>query len=88
MVLGTAVMIPTSADSRRRGDAHPRVTNCDSKYRCFYTLAEARDYMQGMFGNNYEEVIKETALDTTPEKGSRAYYAVANGRHTGIREAW
>jgi hypothetical protein len=35
-----------------------------------------------------EEVIKATALETTPERSRMAYYAVAHEENPGIRERW
>jgi viroplasmin and RNaseH domain-containing protein len=35
-----------------------------------------------------EEIIKHTALDTTPTRNNMAYYAVANGAKPGIYDIW
>lgn len=71
-----------------RGDVHPRVTGCPAKHKSFFTIDEAREFMRenGVF--QYKEIIKSTALDTTPERDSMVYYAVAHGAKPGIRAAW
>ena len=71
-----------------RGDAHPRVTGCTATHRAFETIEEARQYMADKEVSEYKEVIKDTALDTTPKRGSMAYYAVAHGEDPGIRNVW
>jgi hypothetical protein len=38
--------------------------------------------------SEFEEVIKDTALDTTPTRNSVAYYAVAHGVTPGIKAVW
>lgn len=60
------------------------MTRCLSEHEAFFTIEEARKYMTRKGVTKYEEVIKETALDTTPQRGSQAFYAVAHGRRPGI----
>ena len=75
-----------SANYFDRGDAHPRVTGCRADHQAFYTIEEARAYMEKKRISKYKEVIKSTA-DTTPERDT-AYYAVANGADPGIHKIW
>ncbi|KAF2180400.1 hypothetical protein K469DRAFT_592652, partial [Zopfia rhizophila CBS 207.26] len=58
------------------GDAHPRVTGCPAVHEGFFTIEEAREYMTRKGVSKYKEVIKNTALETTPERSSMVYYAV------------
>jgi viroplasmin and RNaseH domain-containing protein len=53
-------------------------------YEDFVTLAEAEAYMVEEKVDNYGCKIKDGAGETTPQKGQKAYYAVANGRSPGI----
>ncbi|CAN9302553.1 unnamed protein product [Alternaria alternata] len=71
-----------------RGDVHPRVTDCENLYQSFCSIQEARGYMEQTGCATFKEVIKETALDTTPTKHNMAYYAVANGANPGIYDVW
>lgn len=71
-----------------RGDVHPRVTGCKSKYKGFLSLQDARNYMNREHVERYKEIIKATAQETTPTRNNMAYYAVANGENPGIREVW
>ena len=57
-----------------------------SPYAVFSIDEEAREYMTRKEVLEYKEVIKNTALDTTPERCSTVYYAVAHGANPGIRE--
>ena len=70
-----------------RGDAHPRVTNCPAVHEAFFTIGEAREYMMRKGVPECKGVVKAAALDTTPERSSMAYYAVAHGANPGIRGA-
>jgi hypothetical protein len=36
----------------------------------------------------FVSIQKDTALETTPERKDKAYYAVAHGANPGIREFW
>jgi viroplasmin and RNaseH domain-containing protein len=60
----------------------------------FVTLAEAEAYMRDNEVEDYNHNIKQgagtttTTTTTTPKKGKIAYYAVANGHKTGIRECY
>ncbi|KAI2788539.1 hypothetical protein POX_e06557 [Penicillium oxalicum] len=65
------------------GDAHPRITGCESKYKSCWTLQEARTYMERMGATKVKEVIKSGAGETTP-LGGNGFYAVANGKRPGI----
>lgn len=38
--------------------------------------------------SEWDEVLKPTALDTTPMQDDLAFYAVAHGSRPGIRECW
>ncbi|MCJ1479360.1 hypothetical protein MMC13_008045 [Lambiella insularis] len=67
------------------GDAHPRVTGCRAEHKAFFTVGEARDWMRQKGFHEPKEVLKDTAVDTTPERNSIAYYAIAYGRNPGIR---
>jgi len=49
------------------------------------TLAEAEAHMADKKVKNYEYKIKDSAGETTPQKGQMAYYAVANSRNPGIQ---
>lgn len=71
-----------------RGDAHPRVTGCKAVFKGFVSIQEARDYMERQGFMGCKEIIKDTALETTPARNSMAYYAVAHGANPGIREVW
>jgi hypothetical protein len=51
-------------------------------------MEEAQQYMEKQGVSEFEEVIKETALDTTPETDSVACYAVAHGATPGIKVVW
>ncbi|KAF3392609.1 hypothetical protein F1880_008939, partial [Penicillium rolfsii] len=66
-----------------RGDAHPRITGCESKYKSCWTLQEARTYMERMGATKVKEVIKSGAGETTP-LGGNGFYAVASGKKPGI----
>ncbi|KAF2703981.1 hypothetical protein K504DRAFT_463056 [Pleomassaria siparia CBS 279.74] len=70
------------------GDVHPRVTGCESVWEGFFSRIEAELYMRKNGVSNFETVIKDTALNTTPVKGDEPYYAVANGSAPGIKRAW
>jgi hypothetical protein len=78
----------TALTRLNRGDAHPRVTGCKAVYKAFLTLESARKYMTDNQASQYREVIKDTAVDTTPERRSTAYYAVAYGATPGIKSFW
>lgn len=67
---------------------HPRVTGCPAKYKAFVTIDEAKNFMEENGASQCKTVIKSTALDTTPERGSTAYYAVAYGTKPGIYKFW
>jgi viroplasmin and RNaseH domain-containing protein len=71
-----------------RGDAHPRVIGCTAEFKRFVSIQKARDYMEQKGIVGYKEIIKDTALETTPERKDKAYYAVAHGANPGIREFW
>lgn len=71
-----------------RGDAHPRVTGCSNRHKGFLTIEEARKYMAKHGVAEYDEVIKDMSVDTTPKRMSMAYYAVAFGRDPGIYPEW
>ncbi|CEJ82771.1 hypothetical protein VHEMI02819 [[Torrubiella] hemipterigena] len=68
------------------GDVHPRVAGCKAKYERFKKLEEAYKYLKdnGVEEGDYHEVINPTAGKTTPDKGSKAFYAVANGTRVGV----
>ncbi|KAE8395827.1 hypothetical protein BDV23DRAFT_144886 [Aspergillus alliaceus] len=66
------------------GDAHPRMTGCDSRNKSFYTLQEAQSFMEENGVNRPTLVIKDGAGKTTPLRGDKAFYAVANGSNPGI----
>ncbi|CAI9629792.1 unnamed protein product [Alternaria burnsii] len=70
------------------GHAHPRVTDCENLYKSFRSIEEARDYMKQNGCAKFEEIIEDTALDTTATKHDTAYYAVANGAKPGIYNVW
>ncbi|KAF1850581.1 uncharacterized protein K460DRAFT_412268 [Cucurbitaria berberidis CBS 394.84] len=70
------------------GDAHPRVTGCKAEFKGFVSIQEARDYMERKGFAGWKEIIKDTALETTPARNSMAYYAVAHGANPGIRDFW
>ncbi|KAK4075244.1 hypothetical protein Purlil1_12718 [Purpureocillium lilacinum] len=70
------------------GDAHPRVTGCSSKHKGFHTIEAAKNWMRKHGVKRPNEVIKDGAGETTPLPGSRAFYAVANGKKPGITEYW
>ena len=74
----------TGPNNFDRGDAHPRVTGCRAVHEAFHTIEDARIYMIGKGASETKEVIKSTE-DTTPERNSMAYYAVAYGANPGIR---
>ncbi|KAG7001287.1 hypothetical protein FocnCong_v013161 [Fusarium oxysporum f. sp. conglutinans] len=69
-------------------DAHPRVTGCPSKYRGFYTIHEARIYMELMGVDYIEQLIDDGTDETAPLPDPRNYYAVANGPKPGIYAFW
>ena len=64
------------------------MTGCTATHSAFETIKEARDYMAKKGVSEYDEVIKSTALGTTPERGHIVYHAVAYGANPGIRENW
>ncbi|KAF3051903.1 hypothetical protein E8E11_011452 [Didymella keratinophila] len=70
------------------GDAHPRVTNCDADFAAFHSIKQARAYMTKKGAQRCKEVIKKTALETTPRRDQPGYYAVAYGTRTGITQFW
>ncbi|KAK2035881.1 hypothetical protein LZ31DRAFT_300355 [Colletotrichum somersetense] len=70
------------------GDAHPRVTGCKAEFKGFSTLQKALDYMKHRGVLSPRRVIKEGAGESTPDRGSDGYYAVANGRNPGIYQYW
>lgn len=57
-------------------------------HRAFCTIEEAREYMVQQDAPKPKEIIKDSALDTTPTWNSKAYYAVAHGRNRGISDTW
>ncbi|KAJ9607040.1 hypothetical protein H2200_008112 [Cladophialophora chaetospira] len=67
------------------GDAHPRVTGCYADHKAFLTIEEAREWVRRKGFCEPKEVLKDTAIDTTPERNSVAFYAIAYGRNPGIR---
>lgn len=69
-----------------RGDAHPRVTGCNAKLKAFYEIDEARAYLKEKKVMEPKVILKDGAGETTPLPGSKAFYAVANGRKPGIYE--
>lgn len=71
-----------------RGDAHPRVTGCESKHRSFYTLADARQQMKEWNVPNPLEILKHEAGKTTPLPNTEGFYAVAYGTRPGIYPSW
>ena len=72
-----------------RGDAHPLVNGFSNpEFHGFETLAEAEDYMDSEGVTFYQYQIKYGAGNTSPTKGEKAYYAVANGRTPGIQELY
>lgn len=71
-----------------RGDAHPRVTGCPSKHESFFTIEDARAYMNRNGVTEPKEAIKDGAGETTPLRGSVAFYAVAHGKRPGIYTYW
>jgi len=71
-----------------RGDVHPRVTGCVAEYKGFISIQDARDYMERKGFAGCQEIIKDTALETTPTRNNMAYYAVAHGANPGIRRVW
>ncbi|KAL1868930.1 hypothetical protein Daus18300_005766 [Diaporthe australafricana] len=66
------------------GDAHPRVTGCESIHKGFPTIEEARNYMFENRVPKPKEDLKEGAGETTPIPNSLYYYAVASGDKPGI----
>ncbi|KAG9235622.1 hypothetical protein BJ875DRAFT_503914 [Amylocarpus encephaloides] len=70
------------------GDAHPRVTGCSSVHKAFVALEDAREYTKSKGVKEPKEVIKDGAGETTPPRGSQAFYAVAHGRKPGIYPYW
>jgi len=65
------------------------VTGCKSVNQGFTSIEEARQYMKEKGVSECKEVIKETALNTTPANNSIAYYAVAYGSaRPGIKPFW
>jgi hypothetical protein len=64
------------------------VTGCHAVHGAFYTIEKAREYMMKKGASKCKEVIKTMALDTTPEKSSVGFYAVAYGANLGIRREW
>lgn len=69
-----------------RGDAHPRVTGCNAKLKAFCEIDEARAYLKEKKVMEPKVILKDGAGETTPLPGSKAFYAVANGRKPGIYE--
>jgi viroplasmin and RNaseH domain-containing protein len=60
----------------------------DAKFAGFWTIEKAREYMNRNEAYEFKEVIKDTALQTTPERESIVYYAVAYGANPGIHTVW
>jgi len=52
----------------------------------FVTLAKAETHMRDQRVENFDRKLKQGAGTTTPQKGETAYYAVANGRKSGIKK--
>lgn len=59
------------------------MTGCKSTSKSFFTLQEARAYMERMGATKAKEIIKSGAGETTP-LGGNGFYAVANGAKPGI----
>ncbi|KAK8013572.1 hypothetical protein PG991_009165, partial [Apiospora marii] len=72
------------------GDAHPRVTGCKARHKAFHTIEEAREQMTewGVPKDEYAEILKNGAGETTPLHGCEAFYAVAHGKRPGIYSYW
>jgi viroplasmin and RNaseH domain-containing protein len=64
------------------------VTGCHSVHKSFFTIEDARKYMEGKGVAKPKEVIKDGAGSTTPLKGTQAFYAVANGKQHGVHTYW
>jgi viroplasmin and RNaseH domain-containing protein len=64
------------------------VTGCKSVHKSFDSIEKARDYIEQNGFARCTEIIKETALETTPTRNNMAYYAVANGAKPGIYDVW
>jgi viroplasmin and RNaseH domain-containing protein len=57
-------------------------------YKAFVTLEDAQEYMKEREVTEPKEVIKVGAGETTPLRGSQAFYAVAHGRKPDIYPYW
>jgi viroplasmin and RNaseH domain-containing protein len=65
---------------------HPLVTGYSKPlFGSFFTLGEAETYLEDNGVTSYKYSIKPGAGETTPQRGQKAYYAVANGRRPGIQ---
>ena len=65
------------------------MTGCKAVVKGFTDIEEARKYMKDKGVSECKEVIKKTALNTTPDNNSTAYYAVAYGSaRPGIKSFW
>lgn len=64
------------------------MTGCQAVHKSFVKLEGAREYMRENMISEYREVFKDAAEDTTPKRGSTAYYAVAHVLIPGIEPVW
>jgi hypothetical protein len=73
-----------------RGHVHPRVTGFDgAEHEDFKSLEDARSSMTRKGVEEFDEALKFQASDTaTLHSRENYYYAVANGRTTGIFIDW
>lgn len=71
-----------------RGDAHPRVTGCDSKHQSFKTIEEAQNWMETEGVKQFKLAIKDREEGSTPSTENQTFYAVANGKEPRITASW
>ena len=64
------------------------MTGCPSEHKGFFTIEDARAYMNRHGVTKPKEVIKDGAGDTTPLRDREAFYAVAHGKQPGIYSYW
>lgn len=62
------------------------MTGCHAELEAFYEFDEARAYLKEKKVMAPKVILKDGAGETTPLPGSKAFYAVANGRKPGIYE--
>jgi viroplasmin and RNaseH domain-containing protein len=65
------------------------VTGHNSEFKGFKTFWEVKEYMEGKGCPNFCFYMpNDDAHTTAPAAGSKGFYAVANGTHTGIYQNW